>query len=886
MKTSFKQFLKENGRYAAASFLIPLLILALVYLSIGIYPGSDRSILASDAFSQFSNFHASFRNMLLGKQSIFYTWNASLGLNYLSLVSYYLGGIFTPLVLFFPNQMMPDALYVLTLLKVGAAGLSFWFLAHSYRIPRWGQVALSVSYASISFITAHSEIIMWLDTFVYLPLIILGIHRVMDLKKPTVLFVSYLLLFLSSFYMGFMVGVFSFLYFIARLLTNWSAYKKSIIPYGVTSLLAGGASMIIILPAILDLRANGEALTQITTLKTEATSYLDLLMKNMVGVYDTTKYGSIPFIYAGLFPLVLCLFYFVSRKFPLKNKLLFGSLFALLIASFYFVPFNLFWHGMHAPNMFLFRYAYLFSFLVLLLAAKSWEKLDANDRGTIVGIIIVLAAAFATAWGIKADDGYTYVTLTSFVLTIVFLGLYALTVGFFQQHQWDLKRLSVLLLLVMTAEAAVNTNSMIHGILDDWNYASRSLYTDPYPDIKTLVDETKTDSDSFYRLENLDPVSANDSINYGYSGISLFSSIRNRNSSSYLDTLGFRSRGTNLNIRYNNNTLLMDGFTGIKYNIAKNDSSFNKYGFEEESKSGDYTLYKNINALPLAFQAPLTINDIEQPTTDNLTSQTNLINALSSLNQQYFTFYTPNLKGQENTTITRTTNGVTYSETADNLPKVLTWEVQVPANTQAYLSLFPTNFAQLESSTATLTVNGMSRKTQINIAGQYYDLGYYPQDTTVTFSVSFYGTKEVSFMEPKVVGLDVVAYQAAMNQINRNGVEMKTTSRTATGKINTPEDTMLVTTIPYDEGWTAKIDGKKVPIENFKDAFLMVQVPAGEHTITFSYLPKGFIVGSILFILCIALFILYLWYLHTREFSGVIYPDDERRPRRERRKRR
>ncbi len=41
----------------------------------------------------------------LGKQSIFYTWNASLGLNYLALISYYLGGIFTPLVLFFPNQL-------------------------------------------------------------------------------------------------------------------------------------------------------------------------------------------------------------------------------------------------------------------------------------------------------------------------------------------------------------------------------------------------------------------------------------------------------------------------------------------------------------------------------------------------------------------------------------------------------------------------------------------------------------------------------------------------------------------------------------------------------------------------------------------------------------
>ncbi|MBX4221107.1 hypothetical protein KYX90_12920, partial [Enterococcus lactis] len=82
--------------------------------------------------------------------------------------------------------------------------------------------------------------------------------------------------------------------------------------------------------------------------------------------------------------------------------------------------------------------------------------------------------------------------------------------------------------------------------------------------------------------------------------------------------------------------------------------------------------------------------------TDNLFSQTNMINTLSGLNEQYFTFYTTTLKTQLNTTITKTTTGVTYSETADNQPKELTWEVHVPANTQAFLSFFPTNFSQLE----------------------------------------------------------------------------------------------------------------------------------------------------------------------------------------------
>ena len=295
---TIKAFCKQNKTYMLASFFIPLLLMAIIYLTIGIFPGSSRSVLASDAFSQFSNFHASFRNVLLGKQSIFYTWHASLGLNYLALISYYVGGFFTPLLLFFPNQWMPDALYFLTLLKIGSAGLAFWFYAkHTFKLNQWHHVTLAICYALMSFVTAHSELIMWLDAFVYLPLIIWGINRLLDEGKPKLLFVSYFMLFFSSFYMGFMIGIFSVLYFIACLLSQWHMYKKRIIPYGITSLLAGGASMIIILPAVLDLRTNGEELTQITTFKTAATSWLDFFIKNMIGVYDTTKYGSIPFIF-------------------------------------------------------------------------------------------------------------------------------------------------------------------------------------------------------------------------------------------------------------------------------------------------------------------------------------------------------------------------------------------------------------------------------------------------------------------------------------------------------------------------------------------------------------------------------------------------------------
>ncbi|MGC6769106.1 YfhO family protein [Enterococcus sp. LJL51] len=864
MKNKIKQFTKENWQYMAASFFIPFFIMFFVYLSIGIYPGSSRSVLASDAFSQFSNFHASFNNVLHGKQSIFYSWNASLGLNYMSLLSYYLGGLFTPLVFFFGNQNMPDALYVLTLLKIGAAGLSFWFFAsHTFKISRWAHVTLSIPYALMSYTTAHSELIMWLDAFVYLPLIFWGIHRLMDQRKPTLLFVSYLLLFIANFYMGFMIGIFSFLYFIARLLTNWKNYKKTILPYSITSLLAGGASMIMILPTVFDLRFNGEKLTEITKFKTEATAFWDIVMKNMVGVYDTTKYGSIPFIYVGLLPLIFCVFYFTTRHIPLKNKLLFGSLFAILIASFYIVPLNLFWHGMHAPNMFLFRYSFLFSFLVVLLAGYGWEQFKKDDLGIFTGTIILVIAFFALAEGSKPTGSYEFVSLTSFILTLLFLGLYLAGIAFYQVKKLPGKYLSALLLLVVCAEAFINTNTMINGILDDWNYASRSLYTEPYPDIKKLVDQTKAENDTFYRLENLNPVSSNDSINYGYSGISLFSSIRNRNSSAYLDSLGFRSRGTNLNIRYPNNTLIMDALMGIKYNLSESDPL--KFGFSNEATSGKFTLYENQYALPLGFLANESIYDVEQPENDNLSSQTELLNSLSQQEQNYFTFYSPTIINQQNVKIEDNVNSVTYRELQSDVAKEITWSVAVPAHTQAYLSLFPTDFGQLESSSATMTVNGSSQKSQINITGQYYNIGYYEEPTTVTFSVSFYGTEAVSFMEPKVVGLDTTAFEQAVKEIQTNGIEMKTGGRTAEGTFSAKENQTIFTTIPYDKGWKAYVDGKEVPVKVFKNAFISVPVTAGEHTIKLVYLPEGFKIGALLFVLCTGGFVFFVKFTDTKQ---------------------
>lgn len=866
MLSKIKKSFKTSGKYGLTAFIIPFLIMVGVYLSLGIYPGSARSVLASDAFSQFSNFHASFNNVLHGKQSIFYTWDASLGLNYWSLISYYLGGIFTPIVFFFNNQNIPDALYVLTLIKIGAASLSFWYFAkETYKLPNLSHVTLAISYSLMSFAMAQSELIMWLDVFMYLPLVFLGINRVLEKGRSALLFVSYFLLFVSNFYFGFMVGLFSFLYFVVRVATNSQLYKKRIVPYLTTSLLAGIASLIMILPAVFDLLSNGETLSEMTKFKTEATAFWDIVIKNMIGVYDTTKYGSIPFIYVGILPLIFCIFYFCSRLIPLKNKIGYASLFAVLIASFYIEPLNLFWHGMHAPNMFLFRYSFLFSFLVVMLAGFGWEKFTKKDLNIMVGIVLILAVLFSMAFFASSKDSYDFVTLKQFVLTILFLALYLVGIFFYQINQLPRKSFVFLLLLIVTGEAYINTSFMLNGILEDWNYASRSLYSGPYPDYKYLVDKAeKDDRDSFQRLESLAPISSNDSFNYGYSGISMFSSIRNRHSSALLNTLGFRSRGTSLNIRYQNNTLLMDSLMGIKYNISN--QNLLKYGFSPVEKRGKYTLYENKNAIPLGVLTNEELYKIKLPEKDNLGAQTNLVNQLADLNEVYYTFTSPSVISTQNAQITNLPNNrIAIKEQKPNVAKVVNYQVSVPAGKQAYYSLFPTNSGALKSSTAKVTTQNVSYESQIGITGQYYNLGYFKEDSIVEFSVTLYGTDEVELINPPIVLLDIPKFDAAMNSIKDKGVEFAVNGRKATAHVETPEEQVVFTTIPFDKGWTVKIDNKKVAIKDFQDGFLTFKVPAGVHDIELSFLPPGFVVGVICFFSATGLFIVYYMFTNTKK---------------------
>jgi uncharacterized membrane protein YfhO len=62
--------------------------------------------------------------------------------------------------------------------------------------------------------------------------------------------------------------------------------------------------------------------------------------------------------------------------------------------------------------------------------------------------------------------------------------------------------------------------------------------------------------------------------------------------------------------------------------------------------------------------------------------------------------------------------------------------------------------------------------------------------------------------------------------------------------INLPQENLVFFSIPWDEGWSAEVNGEKVEIEKVDAGFMAVLCPEGESQIVFTYMPQGFVAGA------------------------------------------
>lgn len=837
-----KLFFKTYWTYFV-SFIIPVIIMIGVYLSQGIYWNSDNSPLLGDGFHQYVIFDIALRNILHGNGSLFYTFTSGLGLNFYALSSYYLGSFLSPLVYFFDLTNMPDAVYLTTLLKFGLIGLSTFFSLNKLfqSIPKPLKLALSTSYTLMSFTVSQLEIKTWLDVFILIPLIITGLHLLITEKKFTLYFTSLSILFIQNYYFGYMTALFLIFWYLCQISWDFKTRKSSVLDFIVISFLAGMASLILTLPTLFDLQTHGEKLTEVTKFQTESSWYLDLFAKQFIGSFDTTKYGAIPMIFVGLLPFILTILFFTLKSIKFHVKLIYAIFFAFLIASFYIEPLDLFWQGMHTPNMFLHRYAWIFSTLLIYTAAEVLKRLkELKVWNFLVSLFLIVTGFLAT---IYLKSYYSFLTDLNTLLTLEFLVIYSLLLLAVIKKFISVNLFAILISLFILVEMSLNASSQMDGIAKEWGFASRSAYS---RDIPAMESFSTYIGNQFTRTEKLQTQTGNDSMKFNYNGISQFSSVRNRSSSSTLDKLGFKSSGTNLNLRYANNSILADSLFGIQYNISESPSD--KYGFQDVYQKDNLTLYENQFSLPIAFASQSVYNDVKfnEHTLDN---QASFLNQLANVNFDYFSPI-PYEK-------TENTDDLISVTSSSNEDASIQYQIEVPENSQVYLSFTNLHFSNDKQKKVDILVNGKKKTFTTDNVFSFFNLGYTKEKKTFNINVSFPGNSQVSFESPTFYRLDTKTFTEAIQKIKEQPVTVSTSKNKVFATYDVQQDTSIFFTIPYDKGWSAYQDGKKIEIKQAQTGFMKVDVPKGKGTITLSFIPNGFITGAICSFTSLLLFAIY-----------------------------
>ncbi|AMH89574.1 copper ABC transporter permease [Streptococcus mitis] len=837
-----KLFFKTYWTYFI-SFIIPVVIMTGVYLSQGIYWNSDNSPLLGDGFHQYIIFDIALRNILHGNGSLFYTFTSGLGLNFYALSSYYLGSFLSPLVYFFDLTNMPDAVYLTTLLKFGLIGLSTFFsLNRLFKdIPKSLKLALSTSYALMSFTVSQLEIKTWLDVFILIPFIITGLHLLITEKKFLLYFTSLSILFIQNYYFGYMTALFLIFWYLYQISWDFKTRKSSVLDFVVTSFLAGMASLIMTLPTLFDLQTHGEKLTEVTKFQTESSWYLDLFAKQFIGSFDTTKYGAIPMIFVGLLPFILTILFFTLKSIKFHVKLIYAIFFTFLIASFYIEVLDLFWQGMHTPNMFLHRYSWIFSTLLIYTAAEVLNRLkEIKIWNFLVSLFLVVTGFLAT---IYLKSHYSFLTDLNILLTFEFLIVYSLLLLAVIKKFISVNLFAILISLFIMVEMSLNASSQMDGIAKEWGFASRSAYS---RDIPAMESFSTYIGNQFTRTEKLETQTGNDSMKFNYNGISQFSSVRNRSASSTLDKLGFKSSGTNLNLRYANNSILADSLFGIQYNIS--DSPIDKYGFKDIYQKNNLTLYENQYSLPIAFASQSVYNDVKF-TEHTLDNQASFLNQLADVNFDYFSPI-PYEK-------TENTDDLISVTSSSNEDAAIQYQIEVPENSQVYLSFTNLHFSNDKQKKVDILVNGENKTFTTDNVFSFFNLGYTKEKKTFNIHVSFPGNSQVSFESPTFYRLDTKTFTEAIQKIKEQPVTVSTSKNKVFTTYDVKQDTSIFFTIPYDKGWSAYQDGKKIEIKQAQTGFMKVDVPKGKGTITLSFIPNGFVIGAICSFTSLLLFAIY-----------------------------
>ena len=275
-------------------------------------------------------------------------------------------------------------------------------------------------------------------------------------------------------------------------------------------------------------------------------------------------------------------------------------------------------------------------------------------------------------------------------------------------------------------------------------------------------------------------------------------------------------------------------------------------------------IYQNNNAAQLAIltdgvykDTPFTVNTLD--------NQSNLLNALSGLNLTYFKRAPSQLLDKDAKSLNQRVAKRNSHSNKDSVS--VTYQVITPPHSQLYVSIPNISWSDDNPHSLSTTVNGVTKSQITDNTFDFFDLGYFEKEETITVGLTFYGNKAISFDNPSFYALNTQNYQTAMDTINQRDVKVTTAKNKVFADYNSKKEASLFFTIPYDKGWTATVNSKKVKIYRSQKGFMKVNIPSGKGKVVLTFVPYGFKLG--LLISCVSI-LTFCCYAHFIRKSRLI----------------
>ncbi len=860
-------FIKRH-KIVLLSFFIPVLILEIAYITREIYPFGRRNVLLIDLFHQYAPFLSDLQDRFRSASGLLYTWSGGLGTNYLPLYAYYLASPLNLISIIFPKSYLTELVLFLILLRVGLSGSFFAIFLKNMRSEKGGLsiVAFSIMYALSGFMLAYSWNIMWIDAVYLLPLLVLGLVKIVRGENGFFYCITLAIMMFSSFYMSVFICLFLALCFPVYLF-KYNSFKdlkvviNRVYKFSLFSLLSAGLSSVLLVPTYFGLKltsAVGE------TLPDSFKQYFDMfdyISRHFVLTSPAIRDG-MPNLYCGIAVLILIPLYFLSKSINLKEKLLHLFLLFALFISFNTDTLNFLWHGGHFPNQLPYRNSFVFVFVILTMAYAAFKRLR-EFEGIHIGIISLIAAAtIILSQKLMENPPEHYILYVSLIIIAIYAA--ALTAdrhGYVKQAS-----IPLVFLIIICVEILLNTIVSV-GIIDSTEYYSgREGYSSgiEVADIRRQFKELESSDKSFYRAEVFPPKTTNDPFLYNYRGVSIFSSTIPEKPVRLMENLGFHSNSIN-SYKYEGSTAMLDSLLGIKYIIRRSDSIedplYNLIATTNEIKT-----YENPYALPLGFLAPVGIEKWKSYSGNPFNTQNTLVKEICGVSDVFLPLEQTHGAG---TNLSFSGTGTKYynykrGNTSAKSTAKIGIEVENDGYVYLYLDLSGDNvdngFVMVDDKKIEFNAK---RSTLANI-------GYCKAGAKVEFELNFKeSTPETGNFKLLTYTMDQTAFENAIKLIKEASIEVTCfTDNRVSGVINAKEDSVMVMTIPFDPGWQVKVDGTEVETKALDEGFLSFDLPSGNHEIELLFIPDKMIPGMIISLISIV--VLIALYLYSRRKQGRV----------------